>query len=58
MENRIIVEIEGGLVTNVYSNMESLEIDVMYKDDLDFDACEYNVELEKESKSLKKHSHQ
>jgi|LSQX01.2.fsa_nt_gb hypothetical protein len=55
-ENIAIVEIERGLVTNVYTNVENLKVHVL---DRDIEMCEddiieHNKRLEAVAKNLKK----
>jgi hypothetical protein len=52
--NIAIVEIKGGLVANVYTNIENLEIHVLDRDVEEDDIVEYNSKLESVAKKLKK----
>lgn len=56
MENKIIIKIVGGLVDCVYSNLESLDIEVLDEDVMDDDYEEKErVLLRKETERLIAH---
>ncbi|MCQ4924921.1 hypothetical protein NE686_17600 [Tissierella carlieri] len=58
MKNRIIIEVEGGIVTSVYSNLKELNISVLDKDYCECDDPDFEKEREElieEASKLKEH---
>lgn len=45
MKNKIVVEIEGGLVTNVWSIDPEVEVEVIDYDVIDYDDLDFNEEI-------------
>ena len=56
VKNVAIVEIERGLVTNIYTSVEDLEVYVLDRDieEVSDDATEYNKELTSIAQKLKR----